>query len=60
MSLSTPPPKLKFLLDENVHSKLGIFLKSERFDVALSPKGTLNGKLAALSRRYDKLFKGVK
>lgn len=49
MSLS-PQPKLKFLLDENVHSRLGIFLKTERLDVAFSPKGTLNGNSVILLR----------
>ena len=39
MSSSTPNPKPKFLLDENVRIDLYKFLQSNDFDVKVAPKG---------------------
>ena len=42
----SPPPHLKFLLDENVKRRLLTFIKSRGFDARIAPKGVTNGKLA--------------
>ena len=52
VSLSEP----KFLLDENVHRKLGVFLKAEKFDVLHSPKGISDRKVAALSKSKNRIL----
>src|SRR3989344_1125156 len=44
-------PKPKFLLDENVHSELQKFLKSESYSVKIGPKGTIDSEIAALSKK---------
>lgn len=53
MSPSTSVLKPRFLLDENVHSGLLKFLESQGVDVSCSPKGAVNGTVAALSREED-------
>ncbi len=46
----SPPPHLKFLLDENVKRRLLAFIKSKGFDASIAPKGVANGKLAAFCK----------
>jgi predicted nuclease of predicted toxin-antitoxin system len=43
--------KPRFLLDENVHRGLLKFLESQGVDVCCSPKGAVNGTVAALSKK---------
>lgn len=50
MSPSTSVLKPRFLLDENVHRGLLKFLESQGVDVCSSPKGAVNGTVAALSK----------
>jgi predicted nuclease of predicted toxin-antitoxin system len=49
MSSSPFPPELKFLLDENVHSRLRSLLKREGFNVLITSKGTSDRTIAELS-----------
>lgn len=56
MSSSPSLPRLKFLLDENVHRRLGVFLKSDGFDVLSCPKGISNGELAAFSKSERRIL----
>ena len=41
--------KLRLLFDENVKKELLLYLKQEKYDVALAPKGFVNGRLAEIS-----------
>ena len=54
--MSSSMSEHKFLLDENVHRKLGHFLTSEGYDVCLVPKGTKNGMLATKSKTEKRIF----
>jgi len=56
MSLSASPFNLKFLLDENVKKRAGVFLRSRGFDTLDAPKKLANGKLAALSKSEGRVF----
>ncbi len=56
MSSSLSPPRLRFLLDENVHKRLGVFLKSGGFDVIFCPKGISNGELSAYSKSERRIL----
>jgi predicted nuclease of predicted toxin-antitoxin system len=49
MSSSRSPPELKFLLDENVHSRLGSFLKASGYNILVAPKGSSDKVVAELS-----------
>jgi predicted nuclease of predicted toxin-antitoxin system len=49
MSSSQSPPELKFLLDENVHSRLGSFLKASGYNVLVASKGSSDRIIAELS-----------
>lgn len=40
---------MRFLLDENVHRGLLVFLKEQGHEAALSPKGLSNGNVMALA-----------
>lgn len=40
---------MKFLLDENVHRGLSVFLIKEKHDVKLCPKGIKNGEVIQLA-----------
>ena len=53
MSSSPSPLKPKFLLDENVQRRLGLFVKSEGFEVVIPPKGVSNGKLMSFSKTQN-------
>jgi len=56
MSSSTPNPKPKFLLDENVRSDLYKFLQSSGFDVKVAPRGTSDSYLASLSKEEKRIL----
>lgn len=49
LSSESKDNKLRFLFDENVKKELLLYLKLEKYDVALAPKGFMNGKLAEIS-----------
>ena len=50
MPQSASRSELRFLLDENVKSRVGKFLESGGFDVLLAPKGFSDGRLADISK----------
>ena len=54
--LQASPSKPRFLLDENVKKSLLIFLISKEFDVVFAPKGTRNGRLAALCKSEERVL----
>ena len=54
--MSTSQWKLRFLLDENVHRALSIFLNKNGIDFILSPKGIKNGNLAVLSKTENRVL----
>lgn len=56
MSSSTPSPKFKFLLDENVRIDLYKFLQSSGFDIKAGPKGAPDSHLASLSKTEKRIF----
>ena|SRR3989338_9894599 len=56
MSSSTPSPKFKFLLDENVRIDLYKFLQSNGFDIKAAPKGTSDSSLASLSKTEKRIL----
>ena len=51
-----PIPIHKFLLDENVKIKLFKLLKSQGFDVKLSPKSASDKKVAAISGKESRIL----
>ena len=56
MSSSTPSPKFKFLLDENVRIDLYKFLQSNGFDIKVAPKGASDSFLASLSKTEKRIL----
>jgi predicted nuclease of predicted toxin-antitoxin system len=56
MSSSRSPPELKFLLDENVHSRLGSFLKASGYNVLIAPKGSSDRVVAELSLAQKRIL----
>ncbi|MBI2106266.1 DUF5615 family PIN-like protein [Candidatus Woesearchaeota archaeon] len=56
MSSLAPPPRVKFLLDENVKNRLLEFLRSGEYDVVIKPKGLSNGKLASFSKSEKRVL----
>lgn len=56
MSSSRSPPELKFLLDENVHSQLGSFLKASSYNVLIAPKGSSDTVIAELSLAQKRIL----
>jgi predicted nuclease of predicted toxin-antitoxin system len=56
MSSSQSPPELKFLLDENVHSRLGSFLKASGYNVLVAPKGSSDRVIAELSLAQKRIL----
>jgi len=56
LTMSVQELKLRFLLDENVHKRLLIFLKSEGYDVISSPKGITNGTLSGLCKSEKRIL----
>lgn len=47
---------LKFLLDENVKSRVGKFLELDGFDVVAAPKGFSDNKLADISKSEGRVL----
>jgi len=56
MLSSTSQAKLKFLLDENVHSGLFSFLVKSGHDVKSSPKSIKNGKVFELTIEEQRIL----
>jgi predicted nuclease of predicted toxin-antitoxin system len=54
--MSSSISERKFLLDENVHSKLQHFLIAQGYNVSAVPKGAKNGVLAAKSKTEKRIF----
>jgi len=46
----------KFLLDENVHKKLYVYLKENEYDIKLAPKGASDKQLASISKAENRIF----
>ena len=51
MSPTTTKTPIRFLLDENVPIKIRSFLKTEGYNVVLTPKGIKNGQVVALANK---------
>ena len=49
-------PKMKFLLDENVHRGLLSFIAKLGHDAKLSPKGIVNGKVFELALKEESIL----
>src|SRR3989338_3689138 len=47
---------MRFLLDENVHRKLTVFLTARGHDAKRSPKGLTNGAVFALARAQRRVL----
>ena len=56
MSSSRSPLELKFLLDENVHSRLGSFLKASGYNVLIAPKGSSDRVISELSLAQKRIL----
>jgi len=56
MSYSRSPPELKFLLDENVHSRLGLFLKASGYNILIAPKGSSDRVISELSLAQKRIL----
>lgn len=54
MPLSTP--NLKFLLDENVRIELSRFLKKQKLDFKLTPKGSTDKQVASISKTEQRIL----